>query len=80
MDYRSPDTAVGKACCVFDILLTIMGNLDDETEILAFAQDLEDYIARARRLGFIVEVRDDRLARIIRKQIMLPVGNAPPSP
>ncbi|MDR3437506.1 hypothetical protein [Telmatospirillum sp.] len=65
---------------MFDILLTIMGNLDDETEILAFAQDLEDYIARARRLGFIVEVRDDRLARIIRKQIMLPVGNAPPSP
>lgn len=57
---------------MFEILVTIAGSLDDEAEALALAQDLEDYIVRARRLGIAVEVWDTRLAQAIRKRVTLP--------
>lgn len=57
---------------VFEILLTIMGHFDDEAEALDFAQKLEDSLARARQLGFVIEVRDERLAKAIRKRLILP--------
>jgi cell division FtsZ-interacting protein ZapD len=57
---------------VFDILVTIIGDLDDEAEILAFANAIEAPVRRARELGFAVEIRDNRLATIIRKRVALP--------
>lgn len=57
---------------VFEILLTIMGHFEDEAEALDFAQDLEDSLARARQLGFVIEVRDERLAKAIRRRLILP--------
>lgn len=60
---------------MFDILATIMGNLDDEAEALALAKDLEDYFSRVRRLAFLVEVRDNRQGLVIRKRNGFPAGN-----
>ena len=59
---------------MFDILVTIMGNLEDETEALALARDLAGCIARAHHLGIAVEVRDSRLAKIIGERMVLPGG------
>ncbi|MTJ83596.1 MAG: hypothetical protein F8N37_21630 [Telmatospirillum sp.] len=57
---------------MFDVLATIIGNLDDEATAMAFARDLEEYLVRAHRLGLIVEIRNDRLARTIHKRIAIP--------
>lgn len=64
--------------CVFDVLVTIMGNHDDEAEILAFARDLERFVIRGHRLGLAVEVRDQRLARIVHQRIAVPAGDPLP--
>ncbi len=61
---------------MFDVLVTIIGSLDDEAEALTFARDLEDQIARARRLGLVIEVRDNRLAKIIHKRSIVPAKDA----
>jgi hypothetical protein len=57
---------------VFDILATIVGEFDDEADILAFAQDLEDCVVRAACRGIAIEVRDNRLAAVIRKRARIP--------
>ena len=57
---------------MFDILVTMIGSLADEAAAQAFARDLEVHVARAHDLGLIVEIRDDRVARVIRKRIALP--------
>ncbi|HXP98012.1 MAG TPA: hypothetical protein VN809_14955 [Telmatospirillum sp.] len=63
---------------MFDILVTIMGDLDSEADALAFAQDLEDCVARARHLGAVVEVWDNRRAMIVRKRTLtLPIDHDP---
>ena len=56
---------------MFDVLVTIMGVLDDKTDALSFAQDLENCVARARNLGAVVEVWDNARAKLIRKQTLL---------
>ncbi|PKU23593.1 hypothetical protein [Telmatospirillum siberiense] len=57
---------------MFDILATIVGTFEGEADVLAFAQDIEACVVRARRRGIVVEVRDNRLAEIIRKRTLLP--------
>jgi hypothetical protein len=57
---------------VFDILVTMIGSLADEAAAQAFARDLEVHVARAHDLGLIVEIRDDRVARVIRKHVAVP--------
>lgn len=57
---------------MFDILATIVGKFDGEADILAFARDLETCIARVGHRGIIVEVRDNRLAEVIRKRTVIP--------
>ncbi len=57
---------------MFDILATIVGEFDGEADILAFAQDLEDCVVRAAHRGIAIEVRDNRLAAVIRKRAVIP--------
>lgn len=59
---------------MFDILATIVGSCDDEARILDFAREMEACVVRAGRLGIAVEVRDGRLAKIIRRRALLPDG------
>ncbi len=57
---------------MYDILITIMGDLDDEAEALTFAQDIEDRSALLSQLGVAIEVWDNRQAKIIHRRILVP--------
>ncbi len=57
---------------VFDILITIMGDIDNEAEALAFAQDIEDRARRASRLGVAIEVWDNHRATVLRRRVLVP--------
>lgn len=57
---------------MFDILATIVGKFDGEAEVLAFARELEDCVTRVGHRGIVVEVRDNRLAEVIRKRTVVP--------
>lgn len=56
----------------FEVLVTIMGRIEDQAEAERIAKELEAAVARAGTLGCVIEIRDSRLARSLR-QVVVPV-------
>ncbi|MDA8233147.1 MAG: hypothetical protein M0006_17590 [Magnetospirillum sp.] len=58
----------------FDVLATIMGDIADQAEAERLARDIAGVVARARARGCIVDIRDLRLGRELRRTIVPPGG------
>lgn len=56
----------------FDILATIAGQITDQAEAEQLAHDLQAVVLKARTLGCIVQIRDVRLNRELRRIMAFP--------
>lgn len=65
---------------MFDILATIVGHIDHQTEAERLARELHAVVVKARTLGCVVEIRDVRLSREVQRLMALPQNKLPPEP
>ena len=56
----------------FEILATIVGEIADQAAVERLASQIHAAVARAQSLGCIVEIRDVRLGRELRRIVRIP--------